>query len=114
MTGRIDHSGRFRLHPTEIDHGRAHGPATCPRSSLSVLSSEGRPAQTRPLDVDIDDGVYSYRSDMRLAASSRSGHEGVRLVDFWRAFDTYLLEDRHQYLAKPTKRLLGRPDVYNG
>jgi len=41
------------------------------------------------------------------------GHEGVSRVDFWRAFNSNLFENRHQFLAEPTKRVLGLPDVNN-
>lgn len=54
-------------------HGRSQVLAVFTSSSLTVLNADGKTAQTRPLDVDIDDAAYDFRSDMLLAASSTSG-----------------------------------------
>src|SRR5262245_9503357 len=46
-----------------------------------------------------------------ITPQSSRRHEGVSRVDFRRAFDANLLENRHQLLAEAAKRLLGLPHV---
>jgi hypothetical protein len=61
-------------------HGRANALVAFADGSLTVLGTEGNRARSLPLDVDVDDAVYDFRSDMLLAASARSG----RVVCFGR------------------------------
>jgi hypothetical protein len=54
-------------------YGRSNALVAFAAGSLTVLGAEGNRAQSLPLDVDVDDAVYDFRSDMLLAASARSG-----------------------------------------
>jgi hypothetical protein len=54
-------------------HGRSNALVVFSRGSLTVLNAEGKTAQQQPLDVDIDDAVYDYRSGMLLAVAATSG-----------------------------------------
>jgi hypothetical protein len=54
-------------------HGRSNVLVAFSAGSLTVLDAEGRAAQRLPLDMDVDDAVYDFRSDLLLAAAPASG-----------------------------------------
>ena len=52
------------------------------------------------VDPNAADGVRTdkagrYKLTAACLDDASGGHEGVSLVDFWRAFDSNLLENRH-------------------